>query len=48
MPTEIDIALSFLDHGRGLEPPKQQTAGAAGVDLLAALGSTPTIAARSR
>eukprot|EP01036_Dinobryon_divergens_P042760 gene42760-56842_t len=42
-PTEIDIALSFLDHGRGLEPPKQQTAGAAGVDLLAALGATETV-----
>ncbi len=34
----IDIALSFFDHGRGLELPRQQTAGAAGVDLLAALG----------
>jgi dUTP pyrophosphatase len=34
----IDIALSYLDHGRGLDLPKQQSAGAAGVDLLAALG----------
>jgi dUTP pyrophosphatase len=34
----IEIALTFLDHGRGLELPKQQSAGAAGVDLLAALG----------
>jgi dUTP pyrophosphatase len=39
----IDIALSFLDHGRGLELPRQQTAGAAGVDLLAALGISETV-----
>ena len=38
MPGRIDIALTWLDHGRGLELPKQQSAGAAGVDLLAALG----------
>jgi dUTP pyrophosphatase len=38
MTGRIDIALTFLDHGRGLELPRQQTAGAAGVDLLAALG----------
>lgn len=43
MPGRIDIALSFLDHGRGLELPKQQSAGAAGVDLLAALGVTETV-----
>ncbi len=34
----VDIALSYLDHGRGLDLPRQQSAGAAGVDLLAALG----------
>ena len=28
----------WLDHGRGLALPRQQTLGAAGVDLLAALG----------
>ena len=39
----IDIALTFLDHGRGLELPRQQTAGAAGVDLLAALGISDVI-----
>ena len=39
----IDIAFSFFDHGRGLEPPRQQTAGAAGVDLLAALGVSETM-----
>ncbi|MEO7222599.1 MAG: dUTP diphosphatase [Devosia sp.] len=38
MTGRIDIGLIFLDHGRGLELPKQQSAGAAGVDLLAALG----------
>jgi len=37
MPGRIDIALKWFDHGRGLELPKQQSAGAAGVDLLAAL-----------
>ena len=38
MTDRIDVALTFLDHGRGLELPRQQTVGAAGVDLLAALG----------
>lgn len=38
MTGRIDIGLTFLDHGRGLELPRQQTPGAAGVDLLAALG----------
>lgn len=37
MPSRIDIALKWFDHGRGLELPKQQSTGAAGVDLLAAL-----------
>jgi len=39
----IDIDFSFLDHGRGLEPPRQMSAGAAGVDLLAALGVSETV-----
>jgi len=39
----VDIALSYLDHGRGLELPKQQSAGAAGVDLLAALAPSETV-----
>ena len=39
----IDIALTTLDHGRGLDLPKQQSAGAAGVDLLAALGTSETV-----
>lgn len=37
MADRVDIGFVWLDHGRGLEPPRQQTAGAAGVDLLAAL-----------
>lgn len=46
MSGRIDIALRFLDHGRGLELPQQQSAGAAGVDLRAALGSTQTLTLR--
>jgi dUTP pyrophosphatase len=42
MPDRIDIALCFLDHGRGLTLPGQQSSGAAGVDLLAALGVSET------
>lgn len=38
MGTRVDIALRWLEHGRGLDLPRQQTAGAAGVDLPAALG----------
>ncbi len=37
MADRVDIGFVWLDHGRGLEPPRQQTIGAAGVDLLAAL-----------
>jgi dUTP pyrophosphatase len=37
MADRVAIQFIWLDHGRGLEPPRQQTAGAAGVDLLAAL-----------
>ncbi len=43
MPGPVEIALQWLGHGRGLELPKQQTAGAAGVDLLAALGTTEIV-----
>ncbi len=43
MTSRIDIGLSFLDHGRGLELPKQQSTGAAGVDLLAALGISEVV-----
>ena len=43
MTGRIDIELSFFDHGRGLELPRQQTASAAGVDLLAALGISEVV-----
>ena len=43
MPGRIDIALKWFDHGRGLDLPKRQSAGAAGVDLLAALGISEII-----
>ena len=43
MTGRIDIGLTFLDHGRGLELPRQQTPGAAGVDLLAALGISEVV-----
>ena len=43
MTGRIDIPLNFLDHGRGLELPRQQTPGAAGVDLLAALGISEVV-----
>lgn len=37
MADRLGIGLSWLEHGRGLEVPRQQTAGAAGADLAAAL-----------
>ena len=43
MAGRIDIALNWFDHGRGLELPRQQSTGAAGVDLLAALGISETL-----
>ena len=43
MTGRIDIGLTFLDHGRGLDLPRQQSAGAAGVDLLAALGISEVV-----
>lgn len=38
MGDRVGIAYRWLDHGRGLEAPRQQTTGAAGLDLPAALG----------
>jgi len=38
MTGRLDVAFRWFEHGRGLVPPRQQTAGAAGVDLPAALG----------
>ncbi len=40
----VGIGLVWLDHGRGLDVPRQQSVGAAGVDLLAALGSSEVLA----
>ncbi len=37
MSSRLAIGFVWLDHGRGLSAPGQQTAGAAGVDLPAAL-----------
>lgn len=38
MTDRVGIAFRWLEHGKGLDVPKQQTSGAAGVDLPAALG----------
>lgn len=43
MTDRVGIGFIWLDHGRGLEAPRQQSAGAAGVDLLAALGVSETL-----
>ncbi len=43
MSDRVAIGFVWLDHGRGLEPPRQQTAGAAGVDLLAAIAADETV-----
>lgn len=40
MTGRVGVSFVFLEHGRGLAPPAQQTSGAAGVDLLAALPSS--------
>ncbi|HHY48377.1 MAG TPA: dUTP diphosphatase [Alphaproteobacteria bacterium] len=50
MPARLRIGLRWLAHGRGLDVPRQMTAGAAGVDLPAALpeGEVLTIAPGSR
>lgn len=44
MADRVSIGLSWFDHGRGLEAPRQQTAGAAGMDLPAALAPDETVA----
>jgi dUTP pyrophosphatase len=38
MTDRVGIGFRWLEHGRGLAVPRQQTSGAAGVDLPAALG----------
>jgi dUTP pyrophosphatase len=37
VPDRVSVELCWLDHGKGLPLPRQQTSGAAGVDLCAAL-----------
>jgi dUTP pyrophosphatase len=39
MADRVGIGFRWLDHGKGLEAPRQQTAGAAGMDLPAALAA---------
>lgn len=43
MMDKVRVNICFLDHGKGLSPPKQQSEGAAGTDLSAALKDTQTI-----
>ena len=38
MTDRVSVGFRWLEHGRGLELPRQQSAGAAGLDLPAALG----------
>lgn len=43
MTASVSVQFIWLEHGRGLDAPRQQTSGAAGVDLLAALGTSETL-----
>lgn len=43
MTARVQIGFIWLEHGRGLEVPRHETAGAAGVDLLAALGASEVV-----
>lgn len=43
MPDRVSIGLRWLEHGRGLSVPQQMSAGAAGVDIPAALGANEVI-----
>jgi dUTP pyrophosphatase len=43
MPGRVEIAFKWLEHGRGLDLPRQQTPGAAGLDLCAALPADETL-----
>jgi len=44
MAERVGIAFRWLDHGRGLDVPRQMTSGAAGVDRAAALAPTAVVA----
>ena len=50
MSDRVSVRFVWLDHGKGLETPRQQTKGAAGIDLPAALlsGEELTIAPGER
>jgi dUTP pyrophosphatase len=39
----VSVELIWLPHGQGLPLPRQQTSGAAGLDLAAAIGADETI-----
>jgi len=39
----LSIALQWLAHGQGLELPRQQSSGAAGIDLMAALAESEAL-----
>jgi len=43
MTQRVSIGFRWLEHGRGLDVPRQQTAGAAGMDLPAALGADEVV-----
>ena len=43
MAEHVQISFIWLEHGRGLAGPRHETAGAAGVDLLAALGASEVL-----
>ncbi|MDC9822684.1 dUTP diphosphatase [Devosia sp. ZB163] len=43
MTGRLPVQFIWLEHGRGLEAPRQQSEGAAGVDLLAALAVSETM-----
>jgi dUTP pyrophosphatase len=43
MTDRVGIGFRWLDHGKGLEVPRQMTTGAAGVDLSAALASDEVV-----
>lgn len=43
MTASVSVQFIWLEHGRGLDAPRQHSTGAAGVDLLAALGTSDTL-----
>ncbi len=43
MMDKVRVKICFLEHGKGLTPPKQHSDGAAGVDLSAALKDAQSV-----